>query len=814
MADAYRISPRLLLALCLALTAPAARGQEQTPTTSTTPTTPPTMGGPGVANNPQPAPAPAPAPAAAVPAAPTAPGTPTPAPTPAPAAAPAPPPVNPDLLQFQLKFPPQKGPKGTKEGGSATGAAGSLEYKRDDYAVLSGNVHIHYQDIDLQADEAEIDLSTKTVIAIGNVVIDQGPRRMTGTTSTFNLDTKTGKLSQATARVTPDYYFSGTEVEKTGDDTYEVTNGIFSSCDQKVPDWSFRLGRAHIQAEGYAHVHNVSMLAKKLPVLYLPYILWPTKSERSSGFLIPNVGYSDRRGAQLGLAYFQTLGRSYDTTFHVDLFSKNFLGLGNELRYQPSVGTKGNVLGYIVHDSEKLAGEPPHDQWRWKVEWNHETSDLPWGMRGLVHYQSFSDFNFFRDFERDFDRNTVRFIDSRASATGNWGANLLNVLLNERETFVGAGDQNVVQRRLPEIDYRLRSTRIGRTPFYLELDSSAAYLELAQNGGSQVKYGRFNLFPQITLPIRTFPWLSLSVTGGERLTWYGDSLDPAGGAFANKSLTRTLPYGSAEMLGPSFSRIYDRKIGSFVKFRHVIEPRLTYTYQGTFDDQALIPQFDEVDPLASSNAGRIALDNRVLGKPAEGKGDAREVFLFEIARRYSFDNTQPLLGSVTFPGTPSVPSSQAGPLEALLRLNPTQALNVKLEATYDTLYKGLSSTGLSGNYGLPAGTFIGLTWFTNYLTTTGETTGDQIRINSGFYLLPRRLRVEGQVNYDLKQSLLQSERLVLSWTSQCYGLRLEFRDQRTGLSPRISDKEFRFALSLKNVGTFLDLTSRSSSLVQ
>jgi len=37
-------------------------------------------------------------------------------------------------------------------------------------------------------------------------------------------------------------------------------------------------------------------------------------------------------------------------------------------------------------------------------------------------------------------------------------------------------------------------------------------------------YGRFDLFPQVTLPIRSWPWLSVSVTGGERFTWYGDSL--------------------------------------------------------------------------------------------------------------------------------------------------------------------------------------------------------------------------------------------------------------------------------------------------
>src|SRR5262249_30712965 len=153
-------------------------------------------------------------------------------------------------------------------------------------------------------------------------------------------------------------------------------------------------------------------------------------------------------------------------------------------------------------------------------------------------------------------------------------------------------------------------------------------------------------------------------------------------------------------------------------------------YQGTFDDQPLIPQFDEVDPQVAANAGRIALDNRILAKPADGKSSAREVFLFEIARRYSFDNKQPLLGSTA----PGALSSQAGPLEGLLRFEPSETVSLKLEATYDTLYKGLASTGLSGNLGARTGDFVGLTWFTRYTPQTGATVGDQIRVNGGLNL--------------------------------------------------------------------------------
>src|SRR5688572_6640644 len=287
-----RILTHSLLALCLAFPYPV----------------------PAPAQEPAPAPAPVPAPPAVEqnpavlpqqdlpPATPDQPATttgepavPPPVPTPAPI---------PDQIEFNLKFPEDEG------GGSASGSAGDLEYVRDNYAVLIGSVKIKYQDVDLQADRAEIDLLTKIVTAKGNVIVDQGPRRMAGETLEYDLDTKTGSLTNATAHVAQDYFFEGKELAKISETQYTVKDGTFTSCSQETPDWSFRLSDAVVEVDGYARVHNASMRAKKLPIFYTPYILWPVKSDRTSGLLIPNIGYSDRRGASVGLAYFQTLGRS------------------------------------------------------------------------------------------------------------------------------------------------------------------------------------------------------------------------------------------------------------------------------------------------------------------------------------------------------------------------------------------------------------------------------------------------------------------------------------------------------------------------
>ena len=172
------------------------------------------------------------------------------APIPAPPAKPSGPPgAGPDRLDFDLKF---------QDGSGATGSAGLLEYTREDYAALSGGVVLRYQDVEVMADTTEIDLATKQVIAIGNVVLDQSQRRLSGDSLRFDLTTKTGTMTNATAQIAPDYYFTGTEIAKTGDDTYHFENGVFTSCTATVPAWSFKVREADVQVEGYARVHGPS----------------------------------------------------------------------------------------------------------------------------------------------------------------------------------------------------------------------------------------------------------------------------------------------------------------------------------------------------------------------------------------------------------------------------------------------------------------------------------------------------------------------------------------------------------------------------
>ena len=88
----------------------------------------------------------------------------------------------------------------------------------------------------------------------------------------------------------------------------------------------------------------------------------------------------------------------------------------------------------------------------------------------------------------------------------------------------------------------------------------------------------------------------------------------------------------------------------------------------------------------------------------------------------------------------------------------------------------------------------------------GEKTSEQIRLFGSLAIIPRRLTLDATVSYDSLTSEFRHQRYFVNWKSQCYSLQLELRETlRGGAANPIKDRDVRFSLTLKNVGTFLDL---------
>ncbi len=703
-------------------------------------------------------------------------------------------------------------------GGRIEGWAGSMEGTEEKHR-LTNRFRIRFRDYEAMGDWLEYDREAERIHAEGSVVLIRGAEVLRGSRLDLDLANETASIFDGEGSVGTDLFFTGREIRKLSEERYSILDAEFTACekgDDGIPAWSFRARRVEVNTNGYAKTRGVSFRTGRAPLFYLPYLLWPVQSSRVSGFLMPKPGFSTRRGPSLGLAYYWAMNRSYDATFIVDLYGgatagtedafseESFWALGTEFRYRPSEGTAGEFDGYLIDDVER--GEQ-----RWRLRWDHRSQDLPGGFRGVVRFEDVSDFDFFRDFERRVDRNSLRQLYSNAFISGNWGNQSLNIQLDQRRTYFSA-NREIEFRQLPEIEYKLRSTRLGAAPLYLQMKSALHYLDLNRSESQRGRYGRFSLAPEISIPVPLATWLSLSISAGGQLTWYGDSLItadddltlPGATGFRGEDLLRIVPTARAEIVGPGLSRIFDLAgNGRFSRLKHVIEPRIEYGYFRDFDDRQRIPLFDEIDSLRGENVARFSLFNRLLAKPADPEeGGAFEILSLELFRELSLDDDKPLLSS-----TDRGLTSGNGPVGALFRFNPSRRTGVRVDALYDTLFSGLLSTGISGSLSLGDASSVGLRWALRRRPELDETRRHHIQVSAGLTVLPNKLRLNTRLSYDVQQQMLQIQRHEIDFTACCYGLNLEIAQFRTSLR---QDTQYRLLVTLKSVGSFFDITGGQS----
>ena len=733
---------------------------------------------------------------------------------------------------------------GPKPGGGevkvTVAEGGVTEIQKDEYSISQGGVTIEYQDIKLVAYKVTYNYRTKDVVAEGNVIVDQGPTRITASQAMYNLNSKTGTFFNATGTMDPSMYFSGDRIEKVDDDTYRLTNGVFTSCDLDRPAWSFHIGNADVTLDDYARMRNVSFRARNLPIFYTPRLIWPTKRDRSQGFLIPRAKLTDKFGTRLETGYFIPFGDSWDATLFADVSEKNYFGGGVEMRYVPSENVKiGDFRARFVNNA-------PEDRIEWKYEFRHAQENLPGGFRGVVDVQDYSRLDFFREYDDDTRVLTLSNIYSSAYLTKNRPKYSLNILADRRDYELLQPDPDrlpgeplrfvtVRQRyeQLPSLQFRMFPQRLGRTPFYFTMESSSSQLRTGSVDRSGVRtvdasYLRTDIFPTLSMRLRTPQWFSIKPQLAVRQTVYSASQQlvcdgpeaPAECAACetnpnlpvctrrelrdDEGVSRFYAQGQVEFVGPSVSRVFNRAAGGFSRFKHVIEPRVRYIYTTDVENQAEIARFDTVDtpflPIVQDSV-EYSLTQRLIGKEAGEGGNPREVLSFALRQSVALSDPFERAGTTTT----AFSEHRFTPLLATLRFNPYQSITLDANATFGNVSRQADSMSLSANLvgtGERADKYLGFTYFASFDTPGTDNGRSQIRLNSGSSLVRDRIRADVQLNYDATEQRFLEQRYLTGYVGSCYGLAVEYRRYEVFAGSGFENRSsYGIAVTLKNVGT-------------
>ncbi|MBM3311254.1 MAG: LPS-assembly protein LptD, partial [Candidatus Aminicenantes bacterium] len=232
-----------------------------------------------------------------------------------------------------------------------------LQQQEGDRYVVSGTVEIRYRNLILFADRAEVNTKTKDVVAEGSVTLQLPNEVVSAERLSFNLDTALGKIEKALGFLQPTIRYETEAIERKTDVLYAFENPVFTTCTQPIPRWKFTCSRANLKKDAYIEMWNAVVSIKKVPVFYLPYLRYPLDKERSTGFLTPQVGYSQTKGAILSQDFFWAVARNMDLTLSFNAYSAKGVGGGLRARYVFRDGTAGEAQIYSFRYKKSLGIE-------------------------------------------------------------------------------------------------------------------------------------------------------------------------------------------------------------------------------------------------------------------------------------------------------------------------------------------------------------------------------------------------------------------------------------------------------------------------
>lgn len=623
----------------------------------------------------------------------------------------------------------------------------------------SGQVELRQGALTLQADTLVWESEENLAHARGDVRVTDPSGTVQASAADYQLETGVGRLEQGKVFLREqNFHLGGKLIEKLGEETYRVSQGTFTTCDGAVPSWKFGSSQVDVTLGRYARARNVVFYLKDLPVLYFPYMVFPIKTERESGLLIPRTGYSRNRGTELSLAYYQVLDVNMDATLYLDYLSELGVGKGLEYRYLLGGDNQGRMLGYHVGG---IAGERDH----MALDWTH-LGTLPGQVRLSADVEYVNNRDYFAEFGEVAEEYNKDKTESVISANRSWGKTSLTGQLKYLKDLTQSNDQTL--QRLPELRLTAVRQRIGDSPFYAGFDSSATYFYRREG----TKGERLNLRPFLSGAFLPGDWLEVAPTLGyrQRLYWTDDDEATQGQVdFSTRVSSR-------------FARVYPLELGAVSKLRHSIEPDLLYNYRPQVD-QADLPQFDALDNIPSANSLSLGVSNRLVGR-LESAGGVRyhEYATLRLSQEYDIEESR---RDRLNPADRRQPFSN---LRSELVLRPTSWSLLDFDGRYDfsSNGRGWSQLGLLAGLHDTRGNALDL----DYRYQEGTTEYLQGRVATS-WLKPLYLSYLQRQAVDGGRTLEQL--LELEYRAQCWSIFLSIRD-------RLEDQEYLISFALTGLG--------------
>ena len=718
----------------------------------------------------------------------------------------------PTQTQTPAPTPAQPQKQLTTDNNEVTVIADHFEQIGPDLVVATGNVEVTRGNGRLLADRVEINRETGDAVAVGRAIFYDGDDRFTGERIEYNTKTGTGVIYNADVHAAPYYRLTGDRVERVGEGVYKVHHGVFTTCEDEPPAWSFRFSDGKADLEDIVYGWNASFWVKSLPAIpYFPFFAASVRKDRQSGFLPPVLGTSTSKGFYAEIPFFWVISDSQDATATFDIYANRGVGGQLEYRYVISRDDRGRLYGYFV--DEIFRGGGLRGFGGVKQDWQ-----IAPGLSLRSDLNAVSDDRVLRDYVTSLQTRAAQRAESNLFLSKTWpNWNFVSRIYWYQDLTT---NRPVELQRAPELTLGgVRQTLPGVPGGLYQVDASLTnFLRYQGSEGA-----RFDLHPIAFRPIPLEGYATVTPFVGGRLTAYSTTVtgvhEPVSGPIAVEDtngeprVRELLEYGAdAESRA---ARVYE--LGGWNgldRILHSIEPHVHYIRIVGHNFFGLPLWTGQVDRIPEASWFEYSLTNRIRGRtiaPEGTEADRLDLIKLVLANAYDFQN------------------QHFGNVAADLAIQPSKILSFRTTASYNVTLDILQAYSADVTLTIPRIVGTVGTRYTRMpqgdaLTTPGVIIPYFVQVPGTFNpanslsssratnflqgetkieLLRNFLFGRLKTNFDVQTGTNVESRFGLDFRFDCWAFSVDYIKRSPDRFGGSADNEFRFSLSLLGVGNVI-----------
>jgi len=243
-----------------------------------------------------------------------------------------------------------------------------------------GDVVVTYDDLEIKSEYMVYNIDTRIVHAtgvrdstgnwIGSPVMKEGGKEYRMEGLDYNFTSKKAIIKNVIT-TEGEAYLHGKVIKKMPDNSINIKDGRYTTCDAEHPHFYLSLSKAKVTAEPNSQTvfGPAYLVIEDVPTpLLLPFGFIPKRTDRSGGFLFPTFGDEYSRGfAVRNIGWYFVLGEYFDLALTGDYYTLGSWALRAKSRYKKNYKFDGNL---DLDFSETVLGD-----------------------RGSTDYSSFRDFS-------------------------------------------------------------------------------------------------------------------------------------------------------------------------------------------------------------------------------------------------------------------------------------------------------------------------------------------------------------------------------------------------------------------------------------